>query len=112
MYNSDFDKWKPKDVTEMRRQAEAWRDAQTTKERDDIFDKHGVRWSEFWRLPYWDPSKMLVIDSMHCILEGLVHYHCRYVLELDAKQAKVNVPMVAAFLAPWVQYNEGVPSDY
>ena len=112
MYNSEFDKWKPRDITKMRRQAEAWRDAQTSRERDDIFNEYGVRWSEFWRLPYWDPSKMLVIDSMHCILEGLAHYHCRYVLELDAKQAKANVPMVPAFSTSWVQYDEGVPPDY
>jgi hypothetical protein len=34
---------------------------------------------------------MLVIDSMHCILEGLIHYHCHYVLELNLKQAKASV---------------------
>ena len=112
MYNSDFDQWKPRDVAEMRQQAEAWRDAQTSKERDEIFAEHGVQWSEFWRLPYWNPSRMLVIDSMHCILEGLVHYHCRYVLELDLKQAKASYSVVPAFSHPWSQYSPDVPLEY
>jgi len=24
-------------------------------------------WSEMWRLPYWDPTRQLVVDAMHCI---------------------------------------------
>ena len=52
LYNTDFDTWISWDVDDMRRQAEAWRDAETLKEKDAIFDKHGVRWSELWRLPY------------------------------------------------------------
>jgi hypothetical protein len=74
--NTDFTNWKMRDKAAMRQQAEAWRDAKTIEERNTIFTTHGVRWSEFWRLPYWDPPRMLVIDSMHCILEGVVHYHC------------------------------------
>jgi hypothetical protein len=42
MYNSDFNKWKPRDVTVMHQQAEAWRDTQNSKERDGIFTKYGV----------------------------------------------------------------------
>ena len=38
---------------------------------DRIFKDSGVRWSELWRLPYWDPTQQLVMDSMHCIFEGL-----------------------------------------
>jgi hypothetical protein len=35
-----------------------------------------------WRLPYWDPSRQLVVDPMHCILEGLVQHHSRTLLGL------------------------------
>lgn len=35
-----------------------------------------------WRLSYWDPSRQLVIDPMHCILEGLVQHHSRSLLGL------------------------------
>ncbi|KAJ7673649.1 hypothetical protein DFH06DRAFT_917167, partial [Mycena polygramma] len=92
MYRTDFDHpdWKPRDANLLREKAEAWRDATTLKERDAIFEEYGVRWSELWRLPYWNPSRMLVIDSMHCILEGLVHYHCRQVLEIDAETVSTS----------------------
>ncbi|KAF7328154.1 hypothetical protein MVEN_02572900 [Mycena venus] len=99
MYRSDFDHndWQPRDANVLRQAAEAWRDATTLTERNAIFHEHGVRWSEMWRLPYWNPSRMLVIDPMHCILEGLVHYHCRHVLQIDAKAAKDEEAPVPAY---------------
>ncbi|KDR78693.1 hypothetical protein GALMADRAFT_18818, partial [Galerina marginata CBS 339.88] len=72
--------WEPKDVDDLRQKAEAWRTAPTRKIQEDLFSKNGLRWTELWRLPYWDPTKMLVVDSMHCLLEGLAQYHFRYVL--------------------------------
>jgi hypothetical protein len=111
LYNTEL-KWKTRDITEMRRQAEAWRDAETLGDRKKIFKDHGVRWSEFWRLPYWDPTQMLVIDSMHCILEGIVHYHCRSVLRFDLQLAVAPNPLQPAFSYPWVQYNSDVPEEY
>jgi cytochrome c5 len=108
MYRTDFDHpdWKPRDVSLLRQKAEAWRDATTLGERDAIFAEYGVRWSEFWRLPYWNPSRMLVIDSMHCILEGIVHYHCRHVLEIDAEKAKTTEKTGPAFSCNWPPYDE------
>ncbi len=87
MYDTCFENWGRRDIRELRRYAEASRDATTINEREKILKDFGVRWSELWRLPYWDPSQMLVIDSMHCILEGLVHYHCLSVLEIDYTKA-------------------------
>lgn len=100
MYNTDFATWKRRDVLEMRRIAEMWRDARTTKTRHELFEDHGIRWSELWNLPYWDPTQMLVIDSMHCILEGIVHYHCRRVLCIDAEAAKAKKTPPPAFVFP------------
>ncbi|KIK35812.1 hypothetical protein CY34DRAFT_95451, partial [Suillus luteus UH-Slu-Lm8-n1] len=76
----DFDSWKPRDKDELRKFAEWWRDAVTTSEREKLFKSHGVRYSELWCLSYWDPSRQLVIDPMHCILEGLVQHHSRSLL--------------------------------
>nr|GAT44655.1 predicted protein [Mycena chlorophos] len=102
-----------RDVGELRRWAEAWRDAKSQAERDTIFAAHGVRWSEFWRLPYWDPTRMGVIDSMHCILEGLVHYFCRYVLRIDAEVARKREGANLAFDHDWVEYDpDDCPADY
>ncbi|KAG2029335.1 hypothetical protein BDR03DRAFT_881069, partial [Suillus americanus] len=62
----DFESWKPRDKDELQKFAEQWRDAATTSEREKLFKAHGVRYSEMWRLPYWDPSCQLVVDPMHC----------------------------------------------
>ncbi|KZT55123.1 hypothetical protein CALCODRAFT_437660, partial [Calocera cornea HHB12733] len=37
---------------------------------DDYTRKYGVRWSEFNRLPYFNPITMCVIDPMHSLLLG------------------------------------------
>src|ERR1700722_19929189 len=54
---------------------------------------------------------MLVIDSMHCILKGIVHYHCCYVLGLDAKKAATSVDLTPSFSYSWVLYNPHVPLE-
>jgi hypothetical protein len=55
--------------------------------REKLFQEHGVRWSELWQLPYWDPTRQLTVDSMHCIFEGLVSFHFRDVLKLTVESA-------------------------
>jgi hypothetical protein len=55
---------------------------------------------------------MLVIDSMHCLLKGLVHYHCFHILKLNSEQAQVKRQLNPAFSYPWIQYNSDVPMEY
>ncbi|KIM61166.1 hypothetical protein SCLCIDRAFT_89391, partial [Scleroderma citrinum Foug A] len=76
----DYMNWLPQDKEKMCQYAEQWRDASTSAEQETLFREHGVRYSELWCLPYWDPTCQLVIDSMHCILEGLVQYHIHSLL--------------------------------
>jgi len=106
-YRTDFMNWGLKDPAVLRKHAEAYRDAGSQREQETLFEAHGVRWSEFWRLPYWNPTRMLVVDSMHCILEGLVHYHCRHVLQLNSAYAKTKekVEFSMAFVYPWSVYD-------
>ncbi|KAF9062835.1 hypothetical protein BDP27DRAFT_1368545 [Rhodocollybia butyracea] len=106
-YRTDYQNWRLKDVAELRQQAQTYRDAKSGEEKERLFTANGVRWSELWRLPYWDPTRMLVVDSMHCILEGLVHYHCRKVLGLDSKVASTPefVKMAPAFTYEWPAYD-------
>ncbi|KAI0740301.1 hypothetical protein C8Q76DRAFT_609410, partial [Earliella scabrosa] len=87
----DCERWHRRDVSSLRSAAERWRDASSSAERKEIFEEHGVRWSPLWRLPYWDPSRQLVVDSMHCLLEGLVKFHCLQALRLTEKDALTNV---------------------
>ncbi|PBK71789.1 hypothetical protein ARMSODRAFT_973363 [Armillaria solidipes] len=48
---------------------------------------------------------MLMIDSMHCILEGLIHYHCLNVLEIDLTKAGKARRFLPAFAYPWTTYS-------
>ena len=81
----------------MRSVAEAWRDAKTVAEQDTVFAKHGIRWSPFWRLPYWNPCRQLVVDSMHCLLEGVIKFHCLHALELTDTAAHAKPARLPAF---------------
>ena len=81
---TDFEKWVSRDKDKLRQYAEQWRDARTTAECKRLFKTYGIRYSELWQLPYWDPTRQLVVDSMHCILEGLVQHHVRNLLGLTS----------------------------
>ncbi|TFK45236.1 hypothetical protein OE88DRAFT_1640188 [Heliocybe sulcata] len=94
---TDFEGWSLRDVDALHRHAEEWRDAPTSKEQEKLFKMHGIWWSELWCLPYWDPTRQLVVDSMHCILEGLIAYHCREVLQLTKAEAARLDPAPAAY---------------
>ena len=112
IHRIDHDQWQLQDTLSLRQKAEEWRVAESLKEKQDIFQTHHVRWSEFWRLPYWDPPRMLVTDPMHALLEGLVHYHCRRVLEIDAKRATEVEHVPAAFTYDWMPHSRLVPTDF
>ena len=49
---------------------------------------------------------------MHCLLEGIVHYHCRKVLKIDMKASKEKPPSPAAFSNPWKQYSPLIPLQF
>jgi hypothetical protein len=89
--------WMPKDPMAERQKAENWKNAPTRIGQEKLFSLHGVRWSELWRLPYWNPAQMLVVDTMHCLLEGLVEYHFRHLLALTTVSAQEKSPSLPAF---------------
>jgi hypothetical protein len=98
---ADYREWKRRDVNILREVAGRWRTASSVAEQDDIFEEYGLRWSELWRLPYWDPTRMLVVDSMHCLLEGLARFHTLKVLRLSEGDAKSRIPRQPAFTHPF-----------
>jgi hypothetical protein len=53
-----------------RRQCFEYKALETDEERAEYFQKHGVRWTELVRLPYFDPVRFTVIDPMHNLLLG------------------------------------------
>lgn len=94
---TDYENWEERDNVEIRQFAFDWLDASSSKDRKSIFESHGTRWSELWRLPYWNPSRQLVVDAMHCILEGLAQNHFRYTLCLTTTEATASAPQPPAF---------------
>jgi Transposase family tnp2 len=94
---TDHQNWEFRDSEEMRRHAEQWKEATTLKDQNDIFTTHGTRWSEMWRLPYWNPTRQLVVDAMHCVLEGVAHHHFRIALGLTSVSAASKPEVVRAF---------------
>ncbi|KAE9399958.1 hypothetical protein BT96DRAFT_795446, partial [Gymnopus androsaceus JB14] len=107
IFDTKHSHWIPKDREELRHWSTAYRDAQTLDERKTIFENHGIRWSSLWLLDYWDPTRMLVIDAMHCVLEGIVHYHCRHVLRLDGSNRQTSTDGTSyAFDWSWTPYDQ------
>ncbi|KAL7283106.1 hypothetical protein ACG7TL_002531 [Trametes sanguinea] len=60
-------------------------DAATEAERCIIVEEHGIRWSELLCLPYWDPTRYAVIDTMHNLFLGELRHHCINVWGIDVK---------------------------
>lgn len=81
----DIDSWKSRTFEEHCSHAKAWRDAQTQSERTKIFRDYGSKWSELLRLPYWDPTKYVVIDSMHGFYLRIFQRHIRDVWGMNVK---------------------------
>lgn len=93
----DYENWELRDNEIIRAKAEDWLHASSSKDRTSIFDTYGTRWSELWRLRYWNVVRQLTVDAMHCLLEGLIHAHFRYFLGLNAAEAAAPITAVPAF---------------
>ena len=100
----DSEYWQFRSKVMLQNYAVQYRDAKSLKERNKLFSAHGVRWSPLWRLPYWDPARQLVVDSMHCLLEGLAQAQFREHLGLTtsfATKARSEADLRPAFSHPF-----------
>jgi hypothetical protein len=104
VWDVDWAGWPLRNRDDMEKVAQSWRDASSEQSREKIWQEHGIRWSELWLLPYFNPTKMLVVDAMHCLLLGLVQYYCRHVLHLHEDTDLQAKP--TAFDWDWEEYNE------
>lgn len=75
---------------EYRLRASRWKMAQSQVERDKVFKKYGVRWSVLLDLPYWDPPRFTVIDSMHTVLLGHLHRHCSIIWGMNPTRSDAS----------------------
>ncbi|MBW0467884.1 hypothetical protein O181_007599, partial [Austropuccinia psidii MF-1] len=55
-----------------------WFNEKAICQRKILAKKAGVRWSELNLLPYWDPSKDVVLGMMHNWYEGILQHHFWY----------------------------------
>lgn len=83
--------------SEMRLSAEAWARTPTHAGREALFHSAGVRFSELWRLCYWDPTRQLVVDPMHNLLLGVAQDHFRNVLSLSSNRSAAAPTVQPAF---------------
>jgi hypothetical protein len=68
----DMDQWfEQRDVEEAKINAFLWKDCNTTDARKNHVSQTLVRWSEMYRLSYFDPVQFLVVDPMHCLFLGI-----------------------------------------
>ncbi|KZT04242.1 uncharacterized protein LAESUDRAFT_658222 [Laetiporus sulphureus 93-53] len=85
--NIDMHTWRMKTRSDVFKAAQEWRNASTKTRRSALFKRNGVRWSELMRLPYWDPTRSVIVDAMHNLFLGLVQYHARTIVGMDMPAA-------------------------
>src|SRR5205823_10348625 len=71
----DMNQWFVKrDADEIRNNAYIWKECNTEDARKNHVSETFVRWSEIYRLPYFDPTKFLIVDPMHCLFLGIAKW--------------------------------------
>lgn len=103
--STDWKNWSPRDHQELRKQADNWRIASSIKDQEEIFNKYGTRYSELNRLNYWNPTRQVVIDCMHCVLEGNAQDHFRNILDLSLASAESKPATSPAFKHGFLMIN-------
>jgi len=78
--------WKRRTNLSCRKAAKQFRRAGSAAE--SIVATTGIRWSELLRLPYFDPSRFVVVDAMHNLLLGLIHEHFTGILGIQLQPDK------------------------
>ncbi|RXW23262.1 hypothetical protein EST38_g2593 [Candolleomyces aberdarensis] len=80
--NFDRASWPERTADAHRYWAELWRISDEPT-RLALFKAHGIRYTPLLRLPYFDPVKHIVVDTMHNFYLGLLQRHCRYIWGMD-----------------------------
>jgi hypothetical protein len=72
---TDYRSWLRRGNADSHEYAERWRNALNAKTATAVLNESGLRWSELLRLPYFDPSRFVVVDAMHNLFLGLINFH-------------------------------------
>jgi hypothetical protein len=71
----DFDEWfVERDFNKIRENAIEWKKCTTEEARKAHVSQFHVRWSEIYRLHYFNPVRFCVVDPMHCLFLGVAKW--------------------------------------
>ena len=114
-YNDiNYHAWRKRTKEECLASAKAFDNAQTKSEQDAAFASSGVKWSELLRLPYFDPTRFVVIDAMHNLFLGLINEHFQNILgiRLDKDKEQRSPTITIHFTdTQWDNLTETVKKD-
>lgn len=80
----DYMNWTERTFEDHKKYAEEWKNAADERAQKTLFETHYVRWSVLLELPYWDATLFTLIDTMHTILLGNLHRHCRHIWGMNS----------------------------
>jgi hypothetical protein len=63
-----------RNVDEIRNNANLWKECNTDDARKNHVSKTRVRWSELYRLSYFDSVQFPIVDPMHCLFLGIAKW--------------------------------------
>lgn len=87
-----MDTWKAQTNEDCRALAERFRTAKSAAVAASSFDRTGLRWSGLLRLPYYNPTRFLVVDPMHNLFLGLIKEHFQGILGYRKVTPKTPLP--------------------
>ena len=71
----DIDEWfVERDINQIRENAQEWLNCNTKDARNSHVRDTLVRWSEMYRLQYFDSVRFLIVDPMHCLFLGIAKW--------------------------------------
>ncbi|MBW0478120.1 hypothetical protein O181_017835 [Austropuccinia psidii MF-1] len=81
--NLDQNTWPPRTLPGHCYWATQSKNSQSLNARNKILCEHGVQYSVFLKLPYWDIVQYHVVDPMHNLLLGLLKWHVNQFWRMD-----------------------------
>lgn len=79
----DVDNWERRTWQQHKVHAAEWEAATSEDARRKLFTKHGVRSSVLLKLPYWDPTRYVLIETMHALFLGNFRRLCRVIWDMN-----------------------------
>lgn len=90
MDDLDIANWGRYSCATHRNAAFSWLHA-SSSQRAALYKETGIRWSPLFLLPYWDPTRQVVVDMMHDMFLGVIKRHFLEVLGMsDTASSKVT----------------------